>query len=166
MNNGRQRRGGRFALRYETVANGEFLQALDVLSAETDLPVKERYALARTRRDVAQAMGDFGKLRAELVKKYGKPEREVRERQLAKAKKEKNAPLITALQARLETVLPDSYIIEDGNESAVEGWKKELAELNATKFEIFLDHKITLPEAATISGKDIAALIDIIAEPA
>jgi hypothetical protein len=150
---------------YKGLVNNDprFLDCFDKLSAETNLPTKDKYSLARTRRDIVSALEDYEKLRVGLVKKFGKPEADIREAQLGKLPKDSDKALVKALTDRIATAKQqDSYMIDPEDTGANEKFRNEINDLLAIEFDVFLDHKITLPENCALSGAEMSSLLDIV----
>lgn len=141
-----------------------FLECFDKLSAEIDLATKDKYSLARSRRDIVAALEEYEKLRVDLVKNFGKPEAELRQAQLEKLRKEDpENPLIKQLVQRIaQAQQSDSYMIDPGDADANSKFRNEIKELLSIEFDIFLDHKIVLPESCKLSGAEMSVLLEIV----
>lgn len=148
-------------LTYLAINQPAFLESFDRLGAE-ELPVKERYALARTRRDIAKASETYEGLRIDLIKRLGIPEIDLRKRQLSELPE--GSPMRKQLEDRIKFDT-GNVIIDPEDKAANETFVKEFKELQEIEFDVFLDHKIALSDSAKLYAKDITVLLDIIDVP-
>lgn len=156
------------------VTSPGFLTALDRLG-EDNLSTGDKYALARTKKDIQSHLETFRDQHLQLVKKHGEPELHVVARRVAEL--EANAPqpgsqehaLLANLREHRERIAKQpettSWAVDEGNAEVMKAFSAELAELRKVEFQVFLDHQIVLPEFSKLSAKDIGLLLDIVAQP-
>lgn len=152
-----------------------FSEAFDRLCAQ-NIPVKDRYALARVRRELASHRETFREQHLALVKKHGEPEIGLLERRLGELKAAmKPGDQPSAYQRKADARLAalkeqqvESYAVDERNAAVFEPFSAALKELNSVSFEVFIDHKIALPESTDLTGVEIDLLLDLveIAKPA
>lgn len=130
----KKRTADRIKLKLSVVLANGFLQALSKLGGES-LPIKDRYALARTIKGIDSDLATYEPLRQALVKKHGK---------------------------LLNPPESEQYTIEPANMPA---FAAEIKELQAQEIELFLDHKITLPPNCPLTAGEMALIEDLIDEP-
>lgn len=140
----------------------QFALSLDALCQDTTISAKDRYALARTVRDIKSHLDTFYTQRMDTFKRLGKPEIEIktlmRDRETDPAKKE----TLTAAVKELEGKKSAAWMVDPQDATAVAALNTEIDELRKVEFEIFLDHQIILTDACKLSAKDIEALIDLV----
>lgn len=145
-----------------TVLVDNFAQAFDNLCQDTTISVKDRYALAKTLRQVRAELEAYEQSRLGLFKKHGMPHAEVLKLQIEKATDEN---LKSKLQSQLEQIEKSkvpAWAINPYDEDKVVAFRQELKELQNQEFEIFLDHQIALKEGCGLTAKELDALIDLV----
>lgn len=131
------KKGKRFKLPLRTILNPNFRNALAKLGGET-MPIKERYAIARTLRSIGSEAETFEKLRGELVKKFG-------------VQNDPNNPR-------------SGWEVKPGSEN-FEKYFDEVRKLEEVEAEIYLDHALPITDGCPLTANELAALNDIIEEP-
>lgn len=140
-----------------------FDTAFDRLCNDNAVGVKDRYALARTRRDIGSHLDTYAEQRVRLFQEHGEPEQEVLKRRIEQGKGD-----AAKQQARLEALeksKAESWAIDPDDAEALKAVEEKLKELRSVEFEIYLDHKVALPEGCSLTAAEIEALLDIIEEP-
>lgn len=149
-----------------------FIAAFDALGADP-IPVKDRYALARSRQDIMSNAETFRSQHLALVQKHGEPEVALLKRRIAQleataGKDDPQAKRLAARVAALEANKVVSFSVDESNEVTMALFNEELKALQSVEFEIFLDHKIILPADSKLTGAEIGLLLDLVdvaAEP-
>jgi hypothetical protein len=149
-------------LSYRTLfTQPDFMGAFDRLGQETAIAMKDRYVLALTRRNLTAALETHNELRNNLIKELGKPECEIRERELKVLSD--NDPLKPQLLTRLQMARnADSYMVDPMDGEASRKFTEKSEELLGLEFEIALENKLVLPENCKLSSLDMSALLDIV----
>lgn len=168
-------------LSIETILLNDFAPAFDAICGDTSIPMKDRYGLGRSMRDIQAAMGEYEKQRTDLVKKFGEPEAPMLKRQIEdctdlaylarlRSKTQRmeqfdDTRFLAALKSKLaylENNNVESWAIDCLNEENIKSFRDKLIELQKVEFELYLDHKVKLGDKSNLNAKDISTLIDLI----
>lgn len=145
-----------------TVLAANFAPAFEHLSEDISLPVKDRFALARTMRDIKSNLQTYDAERIKLVKEFGMPDVELLTKQIGVLPEGERR---TQLEQRLEALKKNdvkSWSIDPEDTVKMTAFREKLTELQKVEFEVFLDHFIKLTDESKLTAKDIEALIPLV----
>ena len=159
-----------------SVAGYEFVEALKKLAADP-LPVKERYALARTIEDAERWVASFEAARLQEIKNHcmtrkdfltsrrTKLEREIEEASKGEAKH----PGLKRMQeslVRLEMEIQELGVATGGYVAPGPESERQLeaavAKHASEEVDLFLDHRIKLGDESKLDGNQMRALMELI----
>jgi hypothetical protein len=161
----------RLKLKLSDVTTPGFVEALEKLGQE-QLSTREKYAIARSRRDVVSHLETYNSERLKVIKQLGRPKEQILQAALDQMRGMESSGTIERQMKNVKDELAfieankvKSWMIDENDQQAMEQFKAALTELRAVEFEIFLDHQIALPDPCGLSSGEIEALMPLIAEP-
>ena len=148
------------------ITSAAFLAAFKKLAADASLSVKDKYALARSMRDIDSHTGTYEDERIKLVKKFGVPQHVLLKRDLDElpAGTEHDASRVV-LQTRLDAAVKagDTQMgIDLLDEKAADQFYAAMKELLAVEVELYLDRLVKLTDATTLTATDLTHLVEIV----
>lgn len=159
-------------LKIKTVVNPAFRNSFMALCNEPGIPVKEKYALGRTMNDIDSNMASYDVLRMKLVHEHGEPQVQVLKRRLARLVAQAPATGEDPNKAEREKLEKNISILDTTPNKAMEvdrddparwqAFQAKLSELQDVEFEIFLDHKVKLPEGIALTAVQLSDIVDLI----
>lgn len=158
----------------------EFVEALKKLGGDP-ISIKDRYALARTLKDIADWIASYNTSRDELVKKCCLPAPEFRKLQCTRLQakiteaetSEIKNPALPAWRKTLSVLQSDTtdpsygqgWMLDPEDAQKKEQFEQGMAGLLATECEVFLDHKIKLSADSKLTGPELMLLLDLVEAP-
>lgn len=151
----------------------EFITALTKLGDDM-LPLKERYAVARTIKILRDWVTEFEKKRNQWIEKNGIRQSELLARQmfeeradkkegsLGKFQEQKLARMQEQLDAMRKTPNGDQFCVDPADEVKNEAFRVMIEQEHATEIELFLDHRVKLVEDTRLTASEIMTLEPII----
>lgn len=159
------------------VTGYEFVEAMRKLASDP-IPVKERYALARSLEDVAHWVKIYEDKKNELLLKHCEPKMEFLLRKLNELQGKLAGEGEVKTPGLVERANRFAQAIEELNAAGTDGgfvFRSEedgkalaaaLKALEKEEAEFFLDHQVALAAESKLTGNEIALLIDLVAAPA
>jgi hypothetical protein len=153
-----------------------FNAALDKLG-DDNISTADKYAIARTRKQISSHHKTFREQHLALVQRLGLPESEVIKLRIArlKADEKRDETLLKNLEEHLAVLdknKTESWALDEADEAVMKEFNAKMDELKAVEFEVYLDHLVVLPEFSKLSSREIELLLEIVtpatkpAEPA
>lgn len=148
------------------VQSPRFAPAFSSLLSDPSVATRDKYALARTMRDIQSHNETFMDQRLGLIRQHGEAEAAVL-RRMAERGSPKAAQMVERADM-LDKSPVSSWSVDPEDKDADAKVKEGIAELLKVEFEVFLDHKVVLGKDCKLTALEIEALLDIvdIEEPA
>jgi len=166
------------------VASPRFVAAFTKLCLQTGLGGRDCYALARTTDGINQALKAHGSARDALIRKYGEqipsargiksdlqpgdeepsiPRAKESKGQSSKSKVDQTSGIgLGTLAGTLDSIPPQpEYSISPAHPNW-DAFLAELRELETGEVELFLDHKVKLPEVLALTPMEVEELLDLV----
>lgn len=170
----------RLKVRLSELTREDFMPAFGKLASLEELDGRDKYALARTIREVTSALEDFNKVLLALFKQHGLKEKDFLTARLDKVEAQLTdciaglRPVLETgakkLRDRLATIMvqnaDDSYVLDKENIAAMNQYETQLAQTKESEITLYLDHRIKLPDKHRLTAADLSALIEFIEPPA